>query len=220
MANSSSNTRRWMEEPRRPREDRPRDDRRTQEERYWRQLDDDRKRQQEAQRRAKEEADKKAADLKSETNYPSLGGPRPKTSGLGKNQFAALTEEKAKPTNVYSTLAKNWKKEDEETRERERLRRLQSERERFSSDGIFVYRPRQVLSGYGGYADPEDEDELTRSKPSDDEWREVSHKTYKPKREKTVEELDEEYERDLEDEQNEGGHNEHLFEVSHRHDHY
>lgn len=217
MANSS-NTRRWIEEPRRPREDRPRDDRRSQEERYWRQREDDAKRQQEAERRAKEEAEKKALDIRSETAYPSLGGPRPKASGLGKNSFAALNDEKVKPTNTFANLAKTWNKEDEETRERERLRRLQNERDRFSSEGIFIYRPRQRDTGYGGYADPDDEPK--RTKPSDDEWQEVSHKTYKPKREKTVEEMDEEYERDLEDEENEGGHNEHLFEVSHRHDHY
>ena len=217
MANSSSNTRRWVEEAPRPREQ-PRDDRRSQEERYWRQREDEQKRQKEAERRAKEEAEKKALDIRNEAAYPSLGGPRPKTTGLGKNQFAALNEEKSKPTGVYANLAKNWKKEDEETRERERLRRLQSERDRFSSEGIFVYRPRQ--SGYGGYADPED-DQPRRTKPSDDEWQEISHKTYKPKREKTVEELDDEYQRELEDEENEErGHNEHLFEVSHRHDHY
>lgn len=217
MANSSSNTRRWMEEAPRPRE--PRDDRRSQEERYWRQREDEQKRQKEAERRAKEEAEKKALDIRNEVAYPTLGGgPRPKTSGLGKNQFAVLNDDKPKPTSVYASLAKNWKKEDEETRERERLRRLQSERDRFSSEGIFVYRPRQVQSGYGGY--PED-DEPRRTKPSDDEWQEISHKAYRPKREKTVEELDDEYQRDLEDEENEErSHNEHLFEVSHRHDHH
>lgn len=219
MANNSSNTRRWIEEPKRQEARRPYDDRRSQEERFWRQREDEAKRQQEAERRAKEEAEKKALDVRNEASYPSLGGPRPKASGLGKNQFAALNEEKSKPTNVYATLAKNWKKEDDETRERERLRRLQSERDRFSSEGIFIYRPRQAQTGYGGYEEPED-DEPRRTSASIDDWQEVSHKTYKPKREKTVEELDEEYERDLEDEQNESGHNEHLFEVSHRHDHY
>lgn len=219
MANINSNTRRWIEEAPKPREHR--DDRRSQEDRYWRQRDEEQKRQKEAERRAKEEAEKKALDIRSETAYPSLGGPRPRTTGLGKNSFAALSDEntKPKPSNTFATLAKTWRKEDEETRERERLRRLQSERDRFSSEGIFIYRPRQVQSGYGGYADPED-DEPRRTKPSDDEWQEISHKTYKPKREKTIEELDEEYQRDLDDEQNEGGHNEHLFEVSHRHDHY
>lgn len=212
---SSNNTRRWVEEPRKPREQR--DDRRSQEERYWRQREDEQKRQQEAERRAKEEAEKKALDIRNETAYPSLGGPRPKATNLGKNPFAALSNVPvSKPEPVFAKLAKDWKKEEDETREKERLRRLQSERDRFSNEGIFIYRPRQT-ERFESYEEPAPK----RFKPADDEWQEISHKSRKPKREKTVDEMDEEYEQDLEDEEyEERSHNEHLFEVSHRHDHY
>ena len=216
MANNI-NTRRWIEEPIRH-EHRPRDDRRSQEGRYWRQREEQQKRQQEAERRAKEEADKKAADLKSEMNYPSLGGPRPKATSLGKNSFAALandTPQKKEP--VFANLAKTWKKEDDETRERERLRRLQSERDRFSSEGIFIYRPKQ--SGYGGYAEPEEEEEEEMTRSNVDDWQEVSHKTYKPKRELTLAELDERARQMEEENEDEYEFNNHLFD-NNKHDHY
>lgn len=212
---AANSFRQWSEQPKKQEYRQPRP-----EERYWRQREEEQKRQQEAERRAKEEAERKAADLKSEVNYPSLGGPRPKTSGLGKNSFAALNEEaKPKPTNTFAKLAKTWKKEDDETRERERLRRLQSERERFSSEGIFIYRPRNVLSGYGGYADPEDEEEEEKTRSGVDDWQEVSHKTYKPKRELTLEELDERARQIDEDNEDEYEFNNHLFD-NNKHDHY
>ncbi len=210
---SSNSFRQWGEQPKRqeyrPRQDRP-------EERYWRQLDDDRKRQQDAERRAKEQAEKKAADLNSETNYPSLGGPRPKTTGLGKNSFAVLANEiVSKPEPVFAKLAKSWKKEDDETREIERLRRLQTERNKFSTEGIFIYRQRQ--SEYSDTEYDADEEENTRS--NIDDWQDVSRKTYKPKRELTLHELDERARQMDEDNEGEYEINNHLFD-NNKHEHY
>jgi hypothetical protein len=210
---AANSFRQWGEQPKKQEYRQPRP-----EERYWRQREEEQKRQQEAERRAKEEAERKAADIKSEVNYPSLGGPRPKTTGLGKNSFAALNEEsKPKPSDTFAKLAKTWKKEDDETRERERLRRLQSQREKFSSEGIFIYRPKN--QGYGGYADPEEEEQEENTRSGLDDWQEVSHKTYKPKRELTLEELDARARQIEEENEDEYEFNNHLFD-NNKHDHY
>lgn len=204
--------RNWSEEPRQaPRQPSRRDE----EERYWRQRDEQQRRQQEAEKKAKEEATRKALDVKSETAYPSLGGPRPKATNLGKNSFAALANEPApKPTNAYARLASEWKKEEDTAREAERLRNLRKQQERLSTDGVFIYRPKE--RGYGGYEEPEEE---PRAKTDTAGWAEVSHNRYKGKREMTVDEMDEMCE-EMEDEEDGRGMNEHLFEVSHRHDHH
>ena len=225
MASSSNNFRRWDNmESQRPR---PMNSRRAQEEQYYRQRDEEKRRAEEQQRRAEEERVRKATDVKSEAAYPSLGGPRPKAPVLGKNSFAALSNDAsvaARPAgNMFAKLATEWKKDDEAAQQKEKLRRIQTEREKYSSEGIFVYRPRrQVEGGYGGYEEPEEE-EQPRSKTDAEGWQEISRKTFKAKKEMSADEMDELYgngDESDEDDEYDDGRNEHLFEVSHRHDHY
>lgn len=191
---------------------------RDEEDRYWRRREEEQRRQQEAEKKRKEEEIRKATDIKSEEAFPSLGGPRPKATGLGKNSFAVLSNEPK--SNTFARLATEWKKEEETAKEKERLERirLQKQQQRVSSEGIFIYRPRQAR-----FEEPDDEEEVPGPRPLrvTDDWNEVSHSRYKAKRDMTVEEMDEMCQ-DMEDDEDEYGRglNEHLFEVSHRHDHH
>ena len=190
--------------------------RRDEEDRYWRRRDEEQRRQQDTEKKAKEDVARKAMDVASETSYPSLGGPRPKATGLGKNQFASLENmptTKPKPINTFAKLATQWKQEDEETSEKERLRRAQNRQERVGSEGVFVYRRR--VEG-DDYQEPEEEDHRPRDTSG---WSEVSHNKYKPKYEMSADEMDQMCD-DMEEKEDEYGVNEHLFEVSHRHDHH
>lgn len=218
MTSSNNNTFRGWVNNDRPRPANPYQARRTQEEQYWRHRDDEKKRAVEQERRAEEERVRKATDVGSEMTYPSLGGPRPRASALGKNQFAVLSNDSSAPTKmpgaVFAQLATEWKKEDDATRDKERLRRAQSERERFSSEGIFVYRPRESVV----YKEPEEE----RVRLDNGGWNEISRKVIKPKKEMSADEMDAMYgigEQSDDDVEYDEGRNSHLFEVSHRHDH-
>ena len=191
--------------------------RRDEEDRYWRRRDEEQRRQQDAEKKAKEDNARKAMDVASETSYPSLGGPRPKATSLGKNQFASLENmptTKPKPTNTFARLATQWKQEDDETSEKERLRRARNRQEKVSSEGVFIYRRRAEEYG-DDYQEPEED-----HKPRDTSgWSEVSHNKYKPKYEMSADEMDQMCD-DMEEKEDEYGVNEHLFEVSHRHDHH
>lgn len=220
MSSTTNNFRGWVNNDR-PRPMNPYQSRRAQEEQYWRQRDDAKKRADEQARRTEEERVRKATDVSSEMVFPSLGGPRPKATALGKNQFAVLSNDSNAPTKmsgtVFAKLATEWKKEDDATRDKERLRRAQSERERFSNEGIFVYRRRESAV----YEEPEEE-EQPRSKTDCGGWSEISRKTIKPKKEMSADEMDAIYgigENSDDDVENDEGRNSHLFEVSHRHDH-
>jgi hypothetical protein len=84
-----------------------------------------------------------------------------------------------------------------------------------SSEGVYIYRPRPRQDEF----EEEEEEEQQHPFQVKDEWEEVSHNRYKGKRDMSVEEMDAMCD-EMDDEDEDRGMNEHLFEVSHRHDHH
>lgn len=135
-------------------------------------------------------------------------------------------EEMKKPKGEYAKLAEKWAVDDEVDRRMAEYKRLQEEADRRDAERIAARHAQRTR--YARHDEEYDEEELAPTpKPAaggsafgDDEgWTEVKKKTRKPKRELTVEEMDE---RDRLREQAEKTSGEefngHLFD-SNRHDH-
>ena len=166
-----------------------------------------------AERRAEEEQRKKIE--MNESNFPTLSNARP------------MNERERMKGGKFARLAENWAIDDEVDRRMEEYRRF-----RAAADEFTIHRNRNTRRQEERYENEEDryEEEETPTAPSvtnslfatnpaDDEgWSTVkSKKTYKPKRELTVEEMDER-DRQRQKEEDAGEFNSHLFD-SNRHDH-
>ncbi len=158
----------------------------------------------EAARKAEEEIRKK--NEMNEANFPSLSTARPVKKASG-------TE--------FAQLAQNWAVNDEVGRRMAEYKKFQEAAERTDRERIAARHAQRTR--HERVDDDYDEEELapeprapTGSVFDDDAgWTEVKHKSYKPKRELTVEEMDE---RDRRQEEENTEFNAHLFE-SNRHDH-
>ena len=159
----------------------------------------------EAARKAEEEIRKK--NEMNETNFPTLSTARPVNKATG-NQFAQLAQNWAVNDEVERRMAGHKKFQeaaDRTTRERIAGRHAQRSRQERLDDEF----DEEELA-------PEPREAASSSVFDDDAgWTEVKHKSYKPKRELTVEEMDE---RDRRQDEENTEFNAHLFE-SNRHDH-
>lgn len=139
-----------------------------------------REREAEAARKAAEEEQRKKNAM-NETNFPSLSTARP-MEAQGGNQFAKLAEK--------------WAVDVEVDRRMDAHKKFQQ-----ASDRIEVLAPRFHQRSRYARHDDEYEEELAPSPIEvsrelsvlDDDvgWAEVKHRTYKPKREMTIDEMDE-----------------------------
>ena len=164
----------------------------------------------EAARKAEEEQ-KRRMEM-NDTNFPSLSTARPmnQRDALGGNRFAQL--------------AQQWAINDEVDRRMAEYKKSKEDAERRETEQIMAHR---VRTRHARHDEEEDEEELaplpeeprgTVGIEDDVGWTEVKRKSYKGKRELTVEELDERARIQEEDERREDDFNGHLFE-SNRHDH-
>lgn len=161
--------------------------------------------QREAARKAEEEQ-KRRTEM-NETNFPTLSVAHP-VNQLSGNQFARL--------------AQQWAVDDEVNRQMTEYKKAQEAADRRDTEQIMA---RRVRRRYARHDVDQDEEELAPPPrepvapgiEDDVGWTEVKRKTRKPKRELTIEELDERARRQEEDDQEEDF-NGHLFE-SNRHDH-
>lgn len=162
----------------------------------------------EAARKAEEEIRKK--NEMNETNFPTLSTARP-VSALGGNRFAEL--------------AQRWAVDDEVDRRMTDYKNAQKAADKRETDEIVAHRVRRRRDAR--HDEEQDEEELaplpqappqnTLGIEDDIGWTEVKRKTQKPRRELTIEELDERARRQEEDNRDDEF-NGHLFE-SNRHDH-
>lgn len=147
------------------------------------------------------------------TNFPTLSTAHPM------NQRDAL------PGNQFAKLAQQWAVNDEVDRRMAEYKKFQEAAERRDTERI---RARHVRTHHARHDDTYDEEELaplpeppqqtTTGIEDDVGWTEVKRKTRKPKRELTVEEMDERDRIRREEERREEDFNGHLFD-SNRHDH-
>jgi hypothetical protein len=165
----------------------------------------------EAARKAEEEQ-KRRMEMNT-TNFPELSTARPVNTrdGLNGNRFAQL--------------AQRWAVDDEVDRRMEEYKRFQAAADRRETEMI-MSRPHR-RSRYERHDDTQDDEELapeptapTTNLGIEDDvgWTEVKRKTRKPKRELTIEEMDERERIRQEDERHEDDFNGHLLD-SNRHDH-
>ena len=165
----------------------------------------------EAARKAEEEQ-KRRMEM-NENNFPTLSTAHPMNSrdSLGGNQFASLAQKWAVDAEVESRMAAH--KKFQEAADRRDVERIRS---------------RHIRTYHARHDEYEDEEELaplpqaprqTNIGIEDDVgWTEVKRKTHKPKRELTIEEMDERERQRQADERREDEFNGHLFD-SNRHDH-
>lgn len=205
----------WGQQQQTPASRREYGQRRGQEERMWRQQDDDRRRSADAEKKAKDDAAKKASDISNVVSYPALGG--------GMVNRAAV----APGMNSFAELASQWKSDEnsvrerraQESREKDMFRRKREYDNMLEDQSSFLWNRQRREQDGSDYVE-EEYQQQPRSNVDAEGWGEVSNfKTRKPRRELTVEELDEKYAEYEEDVNNDDAHNEHLFDVSHRHDH-
>lgn len=160
----------------------------------------------EAARKADEEIRKK--NEMNETNFPTLSTARPVGQIDG---------------NEYAKLAKKWAVDEDVDRRVAEHKNFQEATERYERERMverYTHRSRRER-----HDEEYEEEELAPApRPSGDMfenesgWTQVAHKTYKPKRELTVEEMDEMDRRRQAEDRREDDFNAHLFE-SNRHDH-
>jgi hypothetical protein len=160
----------------------------------------------EAARKAEEEIRKK--NEMNETNFPTLSSARPIAQPTG---------------NKYARLAQTWAVDDEVERRMAEHKQAQEERMRREQENMIMFRQHRRQQTRVERLDDEYEDEeiapsYRPAELDDSGWTEVKHKSYKPKRELTVEELDAIAKKQDEDDRREDDFNGHLFE-SNRHDH-
>lgn len=166
----------------------------------------------EAARKAEEE-EKRRTEM-NETNFPTLSTAHPMNSrdAFGGNRFAEL--------------AQRWAVDDEVDRRMTDYKNAQKAADKRETDEIMAHRVRRRRDAR--HDEEQDEEELaplpeiprpvTTGIEDDVGWTEVKRKTRKPKRELTVEEMDERERLRQEEERREDEFNSHLFE-SNRHDH-
>ena len=161
-------------------------------------------------RRFAREADeaRKIEEEQKQANFPSLSSARPTASKGG---------------NKYAQLAQKWAVDEEVERRMAEYKRLQEEADRRDMERIAARHAQRTR--YARHDEEYDEEELAPSATpaaaaggfgDDQGWTEVKRKTYKPKRELTVEEMDELERKRKEEDATEF--NAHLFD-SNRHDH-
>lgn len=163
---------------------------------YWSERDA----QREAERKAAEEAERKRTTF-NETNFPSLSTVRPQAAVKG---------------NQYAQLAQKWAIDDAVDKRMEEYKKFREATDRIE----MMHRSSRVTRTERH--DEEYEEELAaepapaRSFLDDDAgWTEVRGRTRKPPRERTVEEMDRDQERQDQEDMEFNGH---LFD-SNRHDH-
>ena len=163
----------------------------------------------EAARKAEEETRKK--NVMNETNFPTLSTARPVVQPVG-NQYASLAEKWAVDDQVDKRVTES--KKIQESADRRDVERIVTRHTRFRyerhddeyDDEELAPEPRQVPTGVGLGIE------------NDVGWAEVKRKAYKPKRELTIDELDERARLQDENDRPEHDFNGDLFE-SNRHDH-
>lgn len=168
--------------------------------------------QREAERKAAEEEQRRRTEM-NETNFPSLSTAHPINS---REQLQG---------NTFAKLAEDWAVDAEVERRMAEHRKFQAEMERRETERLMIHRTQQRFARHADYeADemspmPAEAAPAQRSVLDDDSgWTEVRNKKQrKPKRELTVEEMDERERRREAEETNEEF-NGHLFD-SNRHDH-
>ena len=139
-------------------------------------------------------------------NFPSLTDARPTT---------------AKSGNQYARLAERWAVDEEVDRRMAEYKRLQEEADKRDAERFAARHAQRTR--YARHDEEYDQEELApaAAAPIGDDmgWTEVKRKTRKPKRELTVEEMDERDRQREQAEKNSGEEfNGHLFD-SNRHDH-
>ena len=141
-------------------------------------------------------------------NFPSLSSARPTT---------------AKSGSQYARLAEKWAVDEEVDRRMAEYKRLQEEADKRDMERIAARHAQRTR--YARHDEEYDEEELAPAATpaaaaggfgDDQGWTEVKRKTHKPKRELTVEEMDELERKRQEEDATEF--NAHLFD-SNRHDH-
>jgi hypothetical protein len=163
----------------------------------------------EAARKAEEETRKK--NEMNETNFPTLSTARPVGQQVG-NEYANLAQKWAVDDAVDRRMAEHKKFQEATDRtDRERIMSRHVQRSRYErQDTVYeeeelAPQPRQPSVGVGLGIE-------------DEGWVEVKRKTYKPKRELTVDELDDRVRRQDESDRLDSEFNGDLFD-SNRHDH-
>lgn len=166
----------------------------------------------EAARKAEEEQRRRME--MNDTNFPTLSTAHPM------NQRGAFVG------NQFAKLAQQWAVDDEVDRRMAEHRKFQESTERNDRERIMSHRMRRHNARHD---EDQDEEELAPlpSIPehsilgieNDVGWTEVKRKTHKPRRDLTIEEMDERERIRTEDERREDDFNGHLFE-SNRHDHH
>ena len=149
-----------------------------------------------------------------DTNFPSLSATA--SVPVTANRYDVLSETRPTGGNQYAQLAQRWAVDAEADRRMEEYRRFQEAADRNNAERIHRLR---TQSRYERHDTEYDDEDITPGpvEASDDSgWSEVRHKSRKPKRELTVEEMDDIEDRRRQDEDMEF--NAHLFD-SNRHDH-
>lgn len=163
-----------------------------------------REREAEAKRKQAEE-DQRKRNVLNETNFPTLTPVKPNVSAGGNN---------------YAKLAEQWSTDDAVDKQLERHRKFNEDVERQAERTIASHRTHHTTSFR---RNEEYEEDMTEQPPpdslinADNGWNEVKHKHRKPKRELTIEEMDE-IDADMRAQETANEFNAHLFD-SKRHDH-
>lgn len=178
----------------------------------WRQREAEKVRiRKEQERKLAEELEQKKIQ-KTETNFPSVlpSTPQHNTHNVFDKKF--------------TSLATDWKQEEEREKALERFRAQQEEKRANEFKGMYIFRPNnrslstiRVDVEEPGFMEPPP---VPRNQPDADGWVEVKKKAHKQSKTLSERELAEKYNnvgRDVEDEL--GEHNSDLFETN-RHDHY
>ena len=164
----------------------------------------------EAARKAEEEQ-KRRTEM-NETNFPTLSTARPV------NQREVLRG------NHFANLAERWAVDEETERRAAEYRKLQEAADRREAERIMSHRVNLRRSHHEERHEEEYDQEELAPQPQqpaldDGGWTEVTHKKKRnPKRELTIEEMDERERRREQEERRDDEFNGHLFE-SNRHDH-
>jgi len=161
----------------------------------------------EAARKAEEEIRKK--NEMNETNFPTLSTARP-VNTMGGNRYAQLAQQWAVNDEVDRRMADYKKFQEAADRHEFRTHRTRSRHERHDQE----YEEEDLAP----FAQNVASNPVVGGIEDDAGWMEVKHKTYKSKRELTVEEMDERDRRMREEERKNDEFNAHLFD-SNRHDH-
>lgn len=151
----------------------------------------------------------------SDKSFPSLPlSNAPQTQSTGGHAF------ESKFTTTVKVMAEMEKRQEM----REKRDREATQQEKAAMKGVYTWRFQHGRLSGTHLEEPEEDGWRARPEPREpaaDEWVEVRHsKARKVYQEKTVEELDDEYDEKAVNEEGGEDYNGDLFERSHRHDHY